>query len=132
MEFIGKIKEVLPARVGKRQDGSGWNALPFVFEYKENESDRTPDSVVLEDFDTNHHPYIKEGLEVKIGFGHKAKQITRQDGTTAVINEMRMYKIESIKRQQAVQQAQQGAFVQQPLQAPQQQQEPVSGDDLPF
>ena len=33
--------------------GNEWKALPFVFEYKENDTDRYEDSVVLETFDTN-------------------------------------------------------------------------------
>lgn len=94
MEFIGRIKQVLPMRSGTGKNGE-WKALPFIFEYFENESDRYADSVLLETFDTNIQPHIKEGLEVRIGFGHR---IHEYDGK--FYNELRMYKIESIKKQQ--------------------------------
>jgi hypothetical protein len=64
---------------------------------------------MLETFDTNIIPHLKEGMEVICGFGHKAKPITKQDGTQIIVNEMRLYKIESIKGAQAAQQAPQGA-----------------------
>ena len=77
--------------------GNEWYAQPFVFEYYEHETDRYADSVVLETFDTNIIPHLKEGMEVICGFGHKAKTITKQDGTQTTINEMRLYKIERVK-----------------------------------
>jgi hypothetical protein len=74
------------------------------------------------------------------GFGHKAKTITKQDGTQTTINEMRLYKIESVRKatkQQPQQDA--GARMQQMLhndqmrveeQAMNQTKDP--DDDLPF
>ena len=107
MEFQGRISKVLPMRQGtSARTGNEWYAQPFVFEYYEHETDRYADSVVLETFDTNIIPHLKEGMEVICGFGHKAKPITKQDGTQTIINEMRLYKIESVK---AAQQAPQGA-----------------------
>ena len=110
MEFTGRVKKILPLRSGVSQrTGNEWKSLPFVFEYHEHETDRYADSVVLETFDTNVIDNLKEGMEVICGFGHKAKPITKQDGTQTVINEMRLYKIESVKGAQAAQQAPQGA-----------------------
>ena len=107
MEFQGRVKKILPLRSGVSQrTGNEWKSLPFVFEYFEHETDRYADSVVLETFDTNIIPHLKEGMEVICGFGHKAKPIAKQDGTQTIINEMRLYKIESVK---AAQQAPQGA-----------------------
>ena len=96
MEFIGRIKQVLPERRGtSARTGNEWVALPFIFEYFEHDSDRYPDSVMLETFDTNIQPYIIEGLEVNIGFGHRTREYEGK-----VYNELRMYSIESIKKQQ--------------------------------
>ena len=119
--------------------GNEWYAQPFVFEYYEHETDRYADSVVLETFDTNIIPHLKEGMEVICGFGHKAKTITKQDGTQTTINEMRLYKIESVRgAQQAPQAANAAAAGNQPTpqaNAPQSQQKPAEedpNDDLPF
>ena len=136
MEFTGRVKKILPLRSGVSQrTGNEWKSLPFVFEYFEHETDRYADSVVLETFDTNVIDNLKEGMEVICGFGHKAKPITKQDGTQTVINEMRLYKIESVK---AAQQAPQGANA--PAEAQQTVAQPIAvqtakndaDDDLPF
>ena len=121
MEFIGRIKQVLPMRSGTGKNGE-WKALPFIFEYFENESDRYADSVLLETFDTNIQPHIKEGLEVRIGFGHR---IHEHDGK--FYNELRMYKIESIKKQQPAPNPTPQPQAQNPF-TPQTQE----ADDLPF
>ena len=106
MEFQGRISKVLPMRQGtSARTGNEWYAQPFVFEYYEHETDRYADSVVLETFDTNIIPHLKEGMEVRCGFGHKAKTITKQDGTEMTINEMRLYKIESVRGAQKAPQA---------------------------
>ena len=122
--------------------GNEWYAQPFVFEYFENPTDRFADSVVLETFNTDIMPHLKEGLEVICGFGHKAKTITKQDGTQTTINEMRLYKIESVRKatkQQPQQDA--GARMQQMLhndqmrveaQAQAMNQTKDPDDDLPF
>ena len=101
MEFQGRISKLLPMRQGtSARTGNEWKSLPFIFEYFEHESDRYADSVMLETFDTNVIDNLKEGMEVICGFGHKAKTITKQDGTQTTINEMRLYKIESVRKSQ--------------------------------
>lgn len=110
MEFQGRISKLLPMRQGtSERTGNEWYAQPFVFEYYEHETDRYADSVVLETFDTNIIPHLKEGMEVICGFGHKAKPINKKDGTQTTINEIRLYKIESVRGAQAAQRAPQGA-----------------------
>ena len=101
MEFQGRIAKVLPVRSGVSQrTGNEWKSLPFIFEYFEHESDRYADSVLLETFDTKVIDNLKEGMEVRCGFGHKTREFTKQDGTTAVINDLRLYKIESVRKAQ--------------------------------
>ena len=99
MEFQGRIAKVLPVRSGTSQRGE-WKSLHFVFEYFENPTDRYADSVLLETFDDKVIDHMKEGMEVRCGFSHRAKEIKRQDGTMVTINEIRLYKIESIKKGQ--------------------------------
>ena len=135
MIFQGRIKQVLPMRSGTSQKtGNEWKALPFIFEYFENPSDRYADTVVLETLDTDIIPNIKEGMEVKIGFGHHASEY---DGK--YYNNLRMYFIESVKRQP--QQQPEAQPQQQPEAQPQQQstggyqvQQPAEDEteDLPF
>ena len=136
MEFQGRISKVLPMRQGtSTRTGNEWYAQPFVFEYFENPTDRFADSVVFETFNTDIMPHLKEGLEVICGFGHKAKTVTKQAGTQATINEMRLYKIESVKgAQQAPQGANAPAAVQQPTPPLSEPQNPSNqaDDDLPF
>ena len=124
MEFQGRIKQVLPERRGTSQKTNNeWVALPFIFEYFENENDRYADTVLLETFDTNIQPYIKEGLEVRIGFGHRTHEYEGK-----VYNELRMYKIESIKKQKSAPAPQSQPQAQQPFPS----QDPVEDDGLPF
>ena len=108
MEFQGRIAKLLPIRQGVSQrTGNEWKSLPFIFEYFEHESDRYADSVMLETFDTKVIDNMKEGMEVRCGFGHKTREFTKQDGTTAVINDLRLYKIESVRKEQQLAQPQQ-------------------------
>ena len=101
MEFTGRIAKLLPIREGVSQrTGNAWKSLPFIFEYFEHDSDRYADSVLLETFDTKVIDNLKEGMEVRCGFGHKTREFTKQDGTTAVINDLRLYKIESVRKTQ--------------------------------
>ena len=137
MEFTGRIKQLLPMRQGTSQrTGNEWYAQPFVFEYFEHETDRYADSVVLETYDANIIPHLKEGLELRIGFSHKAKPIKKQDGTDTIINEMRVYKIESVKHTQGANQPAQGATAatvgNQPTPQTNTAQEAAENDDLPF
>ena len=119
MEFKGRIKNVLPARTGVSQRGNEWKTLPFVFEYKEVETDPYPDSVMLETFDANVIAGIESCLQkdgdgnlivqngehvllrdifVKISFRHKAKVIFPKDGgQPRFINDIRMNDIKSIR-----------------------------------
>ena len=129
MEFQGRIRKVLPLRSGTSQrTGNNWKCLPFVFEYFENETDRWPDSVVLETFDEKVINSLKEGMEVRCGFGHRAKEY---DGKT--FNELRLYKIESVKgSEQPSQQPQPQPASEQPAAQHQQQQTQEQPDDLPF
>ena len=131
MEFQGRISKVLPMRQGtSARTGNEWYAQPFVFEYYEHETDRYADSVVLETFDTNIIPHLKEGMEVICGFGHRTREYV---GKT--YNELRLYKIESVKFAAVAQQQTQQAAVQPapaPQPAPQPQTQEGGGDDLPF
>ena len=161
MEFTGRISKVLPVRSGTSQRGNEWQALPFVFEYFEHENDRYADSVLLETFDTNiiggilsccehdatgglvvENGTLKLTREIQClcGFGHKAKPITKTDGSQITINELRLYKLESVKQDQPAQQAAQTQipapgynYQPQPQFAPQAQGNSQGGDDdLPF
>ena len=131
MEFTGRVKKILPARSGVSQrTGNEWKALPFIFEYFENPTDRFADTVLLETFDTNVIDNLKEGMEVKCGFGHHTREY---EGKT--YNELRLYKIESVR---GAQQAPQGANA--PAEAQQTVAQPIAvqtaqnnaNDDLPF
>ena len=161
MEFTGRISKVLPVRSGTSQRGNEWQALPFVFEYFEHENDRYADSVLLETFDTNiiggilgccehdatgglvvDNGALKMTREIQVccGFGHKAKSITKSDGSHMTINELRLYKLESVKQAQPAQQPAQAQipapgynYTQQPQFAPQgDQNQGGEHDDLPF
>ena len=96
MEFQGRVKKILPARSGVSQrTGNEWKSLPFIFEYFEHDTDHYAESVVLETFDTKVIEHLKEGMEVICGFGHRTREY---DGK--FYNELRMYKIESVKKAQ--------------------------------
>ena len=142
MEFQGRIAKLLPIRQGVSQrTGNEWKSLPFIFEYFEHDSDRYADSVMLETFDTNVIDNLKEGMEVRCGFGHRTREYTK-DGKTMIINDIRLYKIESVRKvQQPAGQAAGIAEGQQPTvttaagqqqQPTRQQQEGGDNDDLPF
>lgn len=151
MEFTGRIAKLLPLREGVSQrTGNAWKSLPFIFEYFEHDSDRYADSVMLETFDTKVIDNLQEGMEVRCGFGHKTREYTK-DGKTMVINDIRLYKIESVRKaqNQPAQQANGQAVAQQSTaqyQAPQQAPFPPqvdqngnpinqggeNADDLPF
>lgn len=129
MEFQGRIRKVLPVKTGTSQrTGNDWRCLPFVFEYFENETDRWPDSVVLETFDEKVIANLQEGMEVCCGFSHRAKEY---DGKT--FNEIRLYKIESVKSsEQPAQHPQPQPASEQPAAQHQQQQAQEQPDNLPF
>lgn len=115
MEARGRIVRVLAMRKGvSAKTGNEWKALPFVFEYFENQTDRYPDSVLLETFDTKEMETIGRAIEkdaegkavlkdgeykmscavlAKCAFGLRAKQYNGQNGTRWY-NEVRKYRIE--------------------------------------
>ena len=102
MEFQGRVKQILPLRSGVSQrTGNEWKALPFVFEYYEHDTDRYPDSVLLETFDDKVIEHLKEGMEVRCGFSHRTREYEGK-----IYNEVRLYKIESVKGIQQPAQAQ--------------------------
>ena len=83
----------MPLRSGVSQrTGNEWKALPFVFEYYEHDTDRYPDSVLLETFDDKVIEHLKEGMEVRCGFSHRTREYEGK-----IYNEVRLYKIESVK-----------------------------------
>ena len=135
MEFTGRVKKILPLRSGVSQrTGNEWKTLPFIFEYFENPTDRFADTVLLETFDTNVIDNLKEGMDIRCGFGHRTREY---EGKT--YNELRLYKIESVKgANQAPQGVNNAAAGNQPTpqaNAPQSQQKPAEegpNDDLPF
>ena len=101
MEFQGRVKQILPLRSGVSQrTGNEWKALPFVFEYYEHDTDRYPDSVLLETFDDKVIEHLKEGMEVRCGFSHRTREYEGK-----IYNEVRLYKIESVKGTQQPAQA---------------------------
>ena len=116
MEFQGRIAKLLPIRQGVSQrTGNEWKSLPFIFEYFEHDSDRYADSVLLETFDTKVIDNLQEGMEVRCGFGHRTREYTKDD-KTMIINDIRLYKIESVRKaqNQTAQQANGQAVGQQP------------------
>ena len=138
MEFQGRIAKLLPTRQGVSQrTGNEWKSLPFIFEYFEHESDRYADTVMLETFDENVINNLKEGMEVRCGFGHRTREYTK-DGKTMIINDLRLYKIESVRKAQQ-QQQDAGTRMQQMLhndqmrvEAQAMNQQKDQDDDLPF
>ena len=116
MEFQGRIAKLLPIRQGVSQrTGNEWKSLPFIFEYFEHDSDRYADSVMLETFDEKVINNLQEGMEVRCGFGHRTREYTKDD-KTMIINDIRLYKIESVRKaqNQTAQQANGQAVGQQP------------------
>jgi len=120
--------------------GNEWKIQPFIFEYFENPSDRYADSVMLETFNSEIIAQLKEYMKVRIGFGHKTREITRKDGTKTIINEVTLYKFELLDgavHQPAAQPAQAAVDNQQTNQ-PAEEQKAADGeqkdknDDLPF
>ena len=131
MEFIGRDKKILPLRSGVSQrTGNEWKSLPFIFEYFEHDTDRYPDSVVLETFDTKVIENLKEGMEIRCGFSHRTREY---DGKT--YNELRLYKIESVKAANQAPQAanaSQASNNQPATKQPSTSPENGDNDDLPF
>lgn len=94
MKFQGRVKQILPVRSGiSQKTGNEWKALPFIFEYYENDTDRFPDSVVLETRDTNVIDNLKEGMEIVVGFYHRTHEYEGR-----WFNELKVYSLESVAR----------------------------------
>ena len=140
MEFQGRVKQILPLRSGVSQrTGNEWKALPFIFEYFEYPTDRTADTVLLETFDEKVINNLKENMEIRCGFGHRTREY---EGKT--YNEIRLYKIESVRTAQAPNEAPQATNAPQvnntppgferPATSPENGQNNEGGDDddLPF
>ena len=131
MEFTGRVKKILPLRSGVSQrTGNEWKSLPFIFEYFEHDTDRYPDSVVLETFDTKVIENLKEGMEIRCGFCHRTREY---DGK--FYNELRLYKIESVKAANQAPQAanaSQASNNQPATKQPSTSPENGDNDDLPF
>lgn len=124
MEFTGRIKKILPLVTGTSQKGE-WKKLPFIFEYFENATDRWADTTKLETFDTKVIDNLKEGMEVRCGFGHHAFEYEGK-----YYNELRLYKIECIRKPATDVTGTVAAPAAPAVQEPQPQ--PEEGDDLPF
>ena len=131
MEFTGRVKKILPLRSGVSQrTGNEWKSLPFIFEYFENPTDRFADTALLETFDTNVIDNLKEGMEICCGFAHRTREY---DGKT--YNELRLYKIESVKRENKPAEPTNGdpsVIVPQPQNNAPQSPQNDADDDLPF
>jgi hypothetical protein len=135
MKFQGRIKKLLTPRQGVSQrTGNEWKAQPFIFEYFENPNDRYADEVLLETFDTNIIPHLKEGMEVIIGFGHRVREFTPTTGDRAgqpqYINDLRIYSMQSIAKAQAHQDGTNSTPS--TTSAPQSTEGGQNDDDLPF
>ena len=131
MDFTGRVKKILPLRSGVSQrTGNEWKSLPFIFEYHEHETDRYADTVLLETFDTNVIDNLKEGMDIRCGFGHRTREYEGK-----FYNELRLYRIESVK---AANQTPQAAKPAEPNNYPPGFERPVTSpengnnDDLPF
>lgn len=162
MKFNGVVQKVLPKRSGvSERTGNEWAIQGFIFEFKENATDRLPDRVLLETFNTdtinsfekwmekdaNGNPVIQNGtinltrpLYVSIGFYHKTKTYTNKQGQTGIMNDISIYDFEWLKQPETPPQPAQATNVQQPTDSPQPQNNaPTCGenqggqdDDLPF
>ena len=136
MEFTGRILKVMPARIGvSERTGKEWKTQGFIFEYFEQPTDRYSDKVYLETFDENVINQLQENLPVRIGFGHRVREYTTQQGITMHINEIRIYKFEPQTTQQHAIQPQGGTQAVSSPSQPQQSSQDQTGekeDDLPF
>lgn len=86
---------------------------------------------MLETFDEKVINNLKEGMEVRCGFGHKTHEYTK-DGKTMIINDIRLYKIESVRKEQPAANTDRVGAQQQGATPAPQQQGGGDEDDLPF
>lgn len=120
MEYSGRITRVLELKTGtSKRTGNEWKSLPFIFEYKEHETDRETDSVLLETMDTNEMNAIGKHLakdesgkaivengEMRLTSEIRATcgwYIRAMQGTKGLFNQVRKYKlaIEGMSQQSA-------------------------------
>lgn len=162
MKFNGVIQKVLPKRSGvSERTGNEWAIQGFIFEFKENATDRLPDRVLLETFNTdtinsfekwmekdaNGNPVIQNGtinltrpLYVSIGFYHKTNVYTNKQGQQGIMNDISIYDFEWLKQPQTPpENAQAAQMPVMPTTPPGQQNAPTGdenqeggADDLPF
>lgn len=162
MKFNGIIQKVLPKRSGvSERTGNEWATQGFIFEYKENKTDRVPDRVILETFNTaimaefeklmekgaDGNPVIENAtinltrpLYVSIGFGHKTRIYTNKQGQQGIMNDISIYDFEWLKQPQTPpENAQAAQMPVMPTTSPGQQNAPTGdenkeggADDLPF
>ena len=148
MEFNGRITKVLPVRSGTGKNGE-WKALPFVFEYFENDEQRWSDKVLLETMEpgimgkigayvergADHKGIVENGcmkmkgeIKCRCGFSHSVRDWTDKDGKTSYFNQVRLYKFEILTEQNVAIPPQQAPSFQPPYPQPVAQ----DNDDLPF
>ena len=92
MIIEGRVAQILKPRTGKRQDGTEWKAQPFIVEYFEHETDMTPQSVMLETFDTNVIDNIKADMTVRCVISWKAEHWSK-DGREGWTQRVRLHNI---------------------------------------
>lgn len=80
MIIQGRVAEILEPRTGKRQDGTEWKAQPFIVEYFEHETDLSPQSVLLETYDTKVIENIQQEMIVKCAISHKVDHWRSKEG----------------------------------------------------
>ena len=131
MIIQGRVAEILQPRTGKKQDGTEWKALPFIVEYFEHETDLSPQSVLLETFDTKVIEGIQKEMIVKCTISHKVEHWRSKEGDKEGWSpRTRLYSITCVSIP-----GKRSSFMPEPTVAapPQAQAAPVSEpDDLPF
>ena len=81
MIIQGRVAEILEPRTWNRNDGTKGKALPFIVEFFEHETDLSPQSVLLETFDTKVIEGIQQEMIVKCTISHKVDHWYSKDGT---------------------------------------------------
>jgi hypothetical protein len=134
MIIQGRVAEILEPRTGTRQDGTTWKAQPFIVEYFEHETDLSPQSVLLETFDTKVIENIQQEMIVKCTISHKVEHWHSKDGTKDGWSpRTRLHNITCVSMPGKRSSFMPEAAVAAPQAQPQAQAAPVSEpDDLPF
>lgn len=95
MIIQGRVAQILEPRKGTRNDGSEWKAQPFVIEYFEHETDMTPQSVILETFDTNVIDALQVDMEVRCVISFKAERWSKE-GREGWMQRVRLHQIKCL------------------------------------